>query len=507
MTLKDLQPYPVWQYFEEICQIPRPSKKEERISAFLLEFAKKHRLEAKQDEVGNVLIKKKATAGMENLPLVVLQSHIDMVCEKNADTVHDFAQDPIRPIVDGEWVRAEGTTLGADDGIGMAAQLAILASDTICHGALECLFTVDEETGLTGAFALQPDFLEGNILLNLDSEDEGEMFIGCAGGMDTVAAIPIKYTTTCSVATSAATSIKASVLPTVTLFAAKVSVKGLLGGHSGDDINKGRGNAIKILTRFLWELNNKYGIYLSAIDGGNLRNAIPREANVVFVLPSDCKEKLMADFNVYGAEMENVWRLTEGRLVLELESVDMPEKRLDAQTTTNLLNALYACPHGVFAMSYRMPGMVETSTNLASVKMQSVHSTDNDGTQIIITTSQRSDIDSEKKNIANMVASVFRLVNAQVTHNGGYPGWAPNPHSSILKVALSTYKKLFGKEPLIRSIHAGLECGLFLEKYPNMDMLSFGPTLKGVHSPDERVNIKSVEMWWTHLLEILKTIK
>lgn len=481
-VFEGLKPEAVWGYFEEICQVPRPSKKEGKIIAYLLDWAKKHNLEAKRDDAGNVLIKKPATKGKENAPTVILQAHMDMVCEKNSDTVHDFDKDPIQPYVDGEWVRAKGTTLGADDGIGMAAQMAVLTSTDIAHGPIECLFTVDEETGLTGAFALQPGFLRGNILLNLDSEDEGEMFIGCAGGIDTV--INMGYKTEKTPAGA---------------FAVRIQVKGLQGGHSGDDINKGRGNAIKILNRFLWDLNAKYGIRVSVLEGGNLRNAIARESFAVITFPEQHKESVRVDFNIYSAEMENVWKITEPGLQLALESTDVPGEVLTQESTDALVNALYACPHGVFSMSYRMPGLVETSTNLAAVRF-------NEPNNILITTSQRSDVNSEKFNVANMVESVFTLAGAKVEHGEGYPGWAPNPDSPVVKVAVDSYKRLFGKEPIVRSIHAGLECGLFLEKYPNMDMVSFGPTLRGVHSPDEKINIKTVEMWWSHLVDILQNL-
>ena len=479
-VFQGLQPSAVWEYFEEICQVPRPSKKEGKIMAFLLDWAKKHDLEACRDEAGNVLIKKPAAPGRENAPTVVLQAHMDMVCEKNSDTAHDFDKDPIRPYVDGEWVRAKGTTLGADDGIGMAAMMAVLTSKDIAHGPVECLFTVDEETGLTGAFALRPGFVSGHILLNLDSEDEGEMFIGCAGGIDTV--VRMKYETESAPCDA---------------FALKVQVKGLQGGHSGDDINKGRGNAIKILNRFLWDLNAKYGIRLALLEGGNLRNAIAREAWAVCVIDGNHKEDARVAFNVYMAEMENVWRVTEPGLQLSLESADTPSLVLTKKDTDALLNALYACPHGVFSMSYRMPGLVETSTNLAAVRFEKENT-------VLITTSQRSDVDSEKMNIANMVEAVFKMAGAEVEHSEGYPGWAPNPDSPVVKVAVESYKRLFGKAPVVRSIHAGLECGLFLEKYPKMDMVSFGPTLRGVHSPDEKVNIKTVEMWWSHLVDMLE---
>lgn len=480
--LKGLKPEAVWAYFEEICRIPRPSRKEQKMTAWLMDFASKNGLEAIQDEVGNVLIRKSAVKGRENAPGVVLQSHMDMVCEKNSDVRHDFEHDAIQPYVDGEWVKARGTTLGADDGIGMAAALAVLASKDIRHGALECLFTVDEETGFTGAFALKPGFFTGKILLNLDSEDEGELFIGCAGGIDTL--INMRYD---------------KMVTPAHKFAVKVNIKGLQGGHSGDDINKGRGNAVKILNRFLWDLNNKYGILVACFEGGNLRNAIAREAQAVIVFDDILKENVRIDFNIYAAEMGSVWKISEPGLCLELESTDMPDNVLTGEASARLLNALYACPHGVFTMSQRMPGLVETSTNLAAVRF-----IENDS--ILITTSQRSDVDSEKLNIAHMVASVFRLAGAKVEHGDGYPGWAPNPDSAILKTAVASYKRLFGKEPLVRSIHAGLECGLFLEKYPYMDMVSFGPTLRGVHSPDEKIEIATVEKWWIHLVDILEQV-
>ncbi|MDE5611103.1 MAG: beta-Ala-His dipeptidase, partial [Odoribacter sp.] len=323
---------------------------------------------------------------------------------------------------------------------------------------------------------------KGRILLNLDSEDEGEMFIGCAGGVDTVVRLPYEKEQT-----------------SAGQFAVRITLKGLQGGHSGDDINKGRGNAIKILNRFLWDMNEKYGISVASFEGGNLRNAIAREAVAVIAFDGKYKEQVRVDFNVYAAEMENVWKLTEPALKMDLESEDLPKEVLTAVSTKSLLDALYACPHGVYSMSYRMPGMVETSTNLAAVRFV-------ENNTILITTSQRSDVDSEKMNIAHMVASVFRLAGADVEHGEGYPGWAPNPNSAILKVAVDSYKRLFGKEPVVRSIHAGLECGLFLEKYPGMDMISFGPTLRGVHSPDEKVNIETVEKWWKHLVDILENL-
>ena len=482
MEKKDLKPAAVFHYFEEICQVPRPSKKEEKIVAYLKEFGKKHNLETKVDEVGNVLIKKPASKGMENCKTVVLQSHVDMVCEKNNNVSHDFLTDPIETIIDGEWMKANGTTLGADNGIGVATELAILADDTLEHGPIECLFTIDEETGLTGAFALKEGFMNGDILLNLDSEDEGELFIGCAGGIDSVAEfnyyeadVPNGY------------------------FCCKIEVKGLKGGHSGGDIHLGRANANKILNRFLTLAFNKYDLYLCEIDGGNLRNAIPREAHAIIAIPEANKHDLRTDLNVFTAEVQAEYAVTDPDMELILSSEPARAKAIDADTTQRLLQTLYAVPHGVYAMSQDIPGLVETSTNLASIKMKP-------GNIIRIETSQRSSTASSKQDIANMVRTVFEMGGAVVTFGDGYPGWKPNTHSEILEIATASYKRLFGVDAQVKAIHAGLECGLFLDKYPGLDMISFGPTLQGVHSPDERMLIPTVEKFWLHLTDILKHI-
>ncbi len=481
-VLEQLNPQPLWNYFEDICQVPRPSKKEEKIIAFLLDFAKNNNLNAKTDEIGNVLISKPATKGKEDVPTVILQSHIDMVCEKNSDKEFNFDTDAIVPIIDGEWVKADETTLGSDDGIGMAAQMAVLTSNDIEHGPIECLFTVDEETGLSGAFALQPGFLTGDILLNLDSEDEGELFIGCAGGIDTLAELDVVKEKTPG-----------------NSFAMKIMVRGLLGGHSGDDIHKGRGNANKILARFLWKAIRNYGVRMAGFNGGNLRNAIAREAYAVVIVPNVQKEKLVAEINMFSADVEFEFERTEPNLVVDHSSTNLPETVLTQASQEQLINLLYACPHGVLEMSTRMKDMVETSTNLASVKFV-------EDEKIVITTSQRSEIDTRKFYASEMVRSVFELGGASVRHSDGYPGWAPNPDSKILKVAVASYKKLFGNKPVVRSIHAGLECGLFLEKYPKLDMVSFGPTIRGAHSPDERINIETVDKFWKHLVDVLENI-
>jgi dipeptidase D len=479
--MKNLEPAPLWSFFYEITQLPRPSKKEGHVINYLKTFGKKHKLETKTDAAGNILICKPASKGYENSKKLILQAHMDMVCEKNSDMIFNFETDAIQTYIDGDWIKAKGTTLGADNGIGMSLMLAVLNSNDIKHPALECLFTVDEETGLTGAFALGPNFLSGEVLINLDSEDDGEIFVGCAGGIDTTA--KLAYT---------------SEKTPDNYFAFSVSVKGLKGGHSGDDIDKGLGNANKILNRFLWTVNKKMDLRLHSFDGGNLRNAIAREAVAVASVPWAEKENVRVLFNHFVMEMETEKGNIEPSMRLELESETPPETAINKATSNALLNVLYACPHGVKAMSMDMPGLVETSTNLASVKMK-------EGNIIIITTSQRSSVESEKYDIANEVEAVLTLAGASVTHGDGYPGWKPNLQSDMLKKAQSSYQKLFAEEPKIRAIHAGLECGLFLEKYPYLDMISIGPQMYGVHSPDERLSISSTQKCWKWLVEILAT--
>lgn len=449
---------------------------------YLESFAKKYKIAIKKDAAGNILMSKPAIPGLENLPTVILQSHMDMVCEKNKGTVHDFDKDPIETVVDGNWLHAKGTTLGADNGIGVAAELAILASDNIEHGPIECLFTVDEETGLTGAKALEKGFMTGNILLNLDSEDEGEIFMGCAGGKDTQATFHYESLDT---------------NPHMEYFV--IDVKGLNGGHSGGEIHKGLGNANKVLVRYLYLLKEKADFNLCSIQGGNLRNAIAREAHAVIGLYPEDKETARILLNQYAADVENELKHIDPKVQVSMESTDRPEKYISDIWAQKIIWALHACPHGVIGMSHDIEGLVETSTNLASVKIGP------DDT-IVVGTSQRSSIESCKNMIANQVASVFKLADAVVKHGDGYPGWAPNPDSEILKVAQETYKRLFHKDAKIMAIHAGLECGLFLEKYPHLDMISFGPTLREVHSPNERIQIDTVGLWWAHLLELLKSI-
>lgn len=475
-----LEPKKVFEFFAEILQIPRPSKKEDKIIEYLLKWGNDRKLDTQRDEIGNVLIRKPATKGLEAKPWVCLQSHMDMVCEKNSDKVFDFEKDSIETYIEDGWLKAKGTTLGADDGIGMAMALAILDSDDIEHGNIECLFTVDEETGLSGAEALGEDFLNSRILINLDSEDEGELFIGCAGGKDTMGKLPYELEQS----------------PEGKAY--KISVFGGKGGHSGDDINKGLANANKVLNRILWTLNDALVYALASFEGGNLRNAIAREANAVVVVDQENAKEMIEMVKKYNDDIRFEFRSSEPNLGVKIEEVECPKEVIDPMTQEDLLNVLYAIPHGVLAMSREIPNFVETSTNLASVKM-----VDN---CFVIATSQRSSIETAKDAACDRNEACLRLVGADVTHGDGYPGWVPNPQSKILKIAEQSYEKLFGKKPIVRAIHAGLECGLIGEKYKGMDMISFGPTLRGVHSPDEKLEIKTVEMCWRHTLDILKNV-
>jgi dipeptidase D len=480
--MKNLQPALLWNHFHEITQIPRPSKKEEKMIAYLQSFAQNNGLNYTIDAAGNVLIRKPSTNGNPHTKTLILQAHIDMVCEKNTDVDFNFDTDAIQYYIDEDFIRAKGTTLGGDNGIGMAMMLAILESKDLKHPALECLFTVDEETGLTGAFALDNQLLNGEVLINLDSEDDGVIFIGCAGGIDTTATLNYE-----------------SVPTPEGFFTFNVQVKGLKGGHSGDDINKGLGNANIVLNRFLWQLNRKMDVRIHSFDGGNLRNAIAREAKAVCSVPWSEKEIIRVELNHYIALIETELLQTEPNLKITLESESFIEKSIDKNSSEKLLNALYACPHGVKAMSADMPGLVETSTNLASVKML-------DNQRIRITTSQRSAVESSKHDIAHQVESVFLLAGAEVTHGDGYPGWKPNVNSEILRIAEACYSTLFNQKAEVKAIHAGLECGLFLAKYPHLDMISIGPQMYGVHSPDERLSISSTQKCWNWLIEILKNV-
>lgn len=447
--LTKLAPCEVWTEFEAITRVPRPSKKEEKIRDYLVGWAKEHGLEYRCDETGNVVIRKPATTGYEGRPTVILQSHMDMVCEKNSDVAFDFEHDAIRTRIDDGWVRAEGTTLGADDGIGMAAALAMLASATVAHPALEALFTVDEETGLTGAFGLGEGMLTGKYLINLDSEDEGELFIGCAGGVDTVA------------------KFSPMVTPAPDGFEYfRIDVKGLAGGHSGDDIEKGRANSNKLMARLLYELL-PYGPVLNRFDGGNLRNAIPREAFAVFGVPAETAGDVCERCRAFAVEIVEEFKYTEPNLQMTLNKIEWVEWVLDPVTMQSLVGALVGLPNGVLAMSHAVEGLVETSSNLASVKFGA------EG--IVVTTSQRSSVESAKRYAAQTVEAVLRLSGAEVAHSDGYPGWSPDPDSYLLHVTEQCYERLFAVKPKVRAIHAGLECGLFLEKYPELDMVVVRP--------------------------------
>ncbi|MDE5688235.1 MAG: aminoacyl-histidine dipeptidase [Paramuribaculum sp.] len=474
MTVKELEPKRVFEIFDEITKVPRPSKKEAKIRQYLIDFAKKNNLDVKTDEVGNVVMTKPATPGHENAPTVILQGHMDMVCESN-DKSFDFDNNPIETEIDGEWIKAKGTTLGADNGIGVAASLAILTEPELVHGPLEALFTVDEETGMTGAFGIGDGMINGDILLNLDSEDDAELFVGCAGGVDTVCTFTYN---------------RSFAPKDFTYF--KIDISKGQGGHSGGDIHLGHANANKLLARFLFNLSKEYEISIAEIDGGNLRNAIPRAAHAVIGVHTSRKENVRVALNNYIADIENEYAGIEPTLEITMESVPTPDFCIDSNTCTNLVRALYSAPHGVVSMSRELEGLVETSTNLASVKMVC----DN---QIVVTTSQRSSVDSRKWDIANQVEALFLLAGAEVKHGEGYPGWQPNMQSPIMKIASEAYKELYGITPAIKAIHAGLECGLFLQKFPHLDMVSFGPTLRGVHSPSEKMHIPAVERFYEQL--------
>lgn len=480
--LSNLKPELVWKYFENITKVPRPSKKEEKIIQFLFDFAVKHQLEVKSDDAGNILIKKPAYKGYENHKTVVLQSHLDMVCEKNKGVEIDFDNDPIQPYIDGNWVKAKGTTLGADDGIGVAAEMALLASSDIPHPPLECLFTVDEETGLTGAFQMKEGFFDGKILINLDSEDEGEIFIGCAGGINTIAEFEIK---------------KKDVPSDSKAF--KIDIEGLKGGHSGDEIHKGFGNAVKLINRFLLKASKNHKIKLHKIEAGSKHNAIPREGYAIFTVKSERANKIEKAYKEYAEEIKREIGVREPNMHFSIEETKLPKYVLSKNLQKSLIYAIYANPHGVHAWSPDIDDFVETSNNLAYVQVI------NDK-KIKVLNSERSSLESGKDDIAQKVASVYELANADVSFTEGYPGWAPDPDSEILKISEDSYKRLFNKKPVVRAIHAGLECGLFLKKYPYLDMISIGPELVDVHTPEEKIDIKTVEMWWDHLLDILKNI-
>ncbi|MBQ4175359.1 MAG: aminoacyl-histidine dipeptidase [Prevotella sp.] len=482
MNKNELKPARVFEQFAKINEIPRPSKHEEQMIEYLKSFGESRGLETLVDETGNVIIRKPATPGYENKDTIILQSHMDMVCEKLVDVDFDFNKDAIQTYIDGEWLCAKGTTLGADDGIGCAIELAILDSDDIEHGPLECVFTRDEETGLTGAEGMKSGFMKGDMLINLDSEDEGQIFVSCAGGRNTTATFHFER----------------EAAPEGWFFV-KASLKGLTGGHSGDDINKKRANALKVLARFLYQTQERYGLRLVSFNAGKLHNAIPRDGIIVFGVPFDKKEDVRVDWNVFTSLVEEEYHVTEKNMQFDMESADAAPV-LPQDVSTRIVQALQAVDNGVFAMCQdeEISWLVETSNNVASVETKE--------NEIKVVASQRSNVMSALDNQAATIKAVFQLAGAEVVQGEGYPAWKMNPNSKMTALAVESYKKLFGKAPKVLGIHAGLECGLFSEKYPNLDMVSFGPTLRGVHSPDERLLIPTVQMVWDHLLDILKNV-
>jgi len=483
MSEEKLTPRRVFDIFRRINGVPRPSKHEEKMMAFLQDFAQENGLDCRTDDAGNVLISVPPTEGREKDPCVVLQGHMDMVCEKVKGLDFDFETQAIESYVDGDWMRARGTTLGADDGIGVAIALAAATDPAVEHGPMECLFTRDEETGLTGAFAIQPGFMHGQMLINLDSEDEGEMFVGCAGGVNTTATFHFHR----------------EPVPEGCL-AMRISVDKLTGGHSGDDIDKRRANANKVLARLLYAVWAKSQARLIRIHGGNLHNAIPRDAEAVIAVPMQDKEHVCVLVNQLAADIQREFHAEEPSMEIRLETdADNREQAIDAETARRLILALQAVHNGVLEMNQDIPSLVETSSNLANIRTHE--------DSVTILSSQRSSSLSARRHMSDIFSAPFLLAGAEVAVGDGYPGWEPNAKSELLRITVEAYRKLFGKEPVVRAIHAGLECGLFSEKYPGLDMISFGPTLRGVHSPDERLLIPTVQMVWEHLVEILRNIR
>ena len=482
MNKNELKPARVFEQFAKINEIPRPSKHEEQMIEYLKTFGESRGLETVIDETGNVIIRKPATPGFEDKDTIILQSHMDMVCEKLVDVDFDFNKDAIQTYIDGEWLCAKGTTLGADDGIGCAIELAILDSDDIEHGPLECVFTRDEETGLTGAEGIKAGFMKGNMLINLDSEDEGQIFVSCAGGRNTTATFHFER----------------EAAPEGWFFV-KASLKGLVGGHSGDDINKKRANALKVLARFLYQTQERYGLRLVSFNAGKLHNAIPRDGVIVFGVPFEKKEDVRVDWNVFASALEEEYHVTEKNMQFDMESTEAAPV-LPQDVSTRIVQAMQAVDNGVFAMCQdeELSWLVETSNNVASIE------TCENAMKVVA--SQRSNVMSALDNEAATIKAVFQLAGAEVVQGEGYPAWKMNPNSKLTALAVASYKKLFGKDPKVLGIHAGLECGLFSEKYPHLDMVSFGPTLRGVHSPAERLHIPTVQMVWDHLLDILKNV-
>ena len=481
MTIKDLNPALVWNIFDQITKVPRPSKKEEKIREYLVNFAKEHGIEYKTDAIGNVAMFRPATKGYENAPRVILQGHMDMVCVANDGVEHDFDNDPIKTVIDGEWVRAEGTTLGADNGIGVAAGLAVMIDKDLVTGPVQALFTVDEETSMGGANNLGEGMIDGDILLNLDSEEDGEICMGCAGGVGTKATF--EFTPTPAPAN---------------LKYIDILFKDFQGGHSGTDIDAERACVNKLIMRFIWNTMAKREVKLAYIKTGDKHNAIPVKAEAIIGVKPEDVDATIAELEAFTATIKNEYKHTEKDMKILSSIVDAPATVIDDCTTKRLVASVYTAPHGVYHMSKEIEGLVETSTNLATINM--------DGNKIYVDTLQRSSVESRKDEMAEIVEAHFTLAGASITHSDPYPGWAPNMESPILNVAIDVYKRLFGETPKTSALHAGLETGLFLINYPNLDMISFGPTLRGVHSPKEKMHIPAVAKFWTYLTSILETI-
>ena len=479
--VRNLEPKELWNHFADLNEVPRPSKKEERVIQFMKDFGDNLGLETIVDEVGNVIIKKPASSGMEDRKTVVLQSHLDMVHQKNRETVFDFDTQGIDMIVEEDWVRANGTTLGADNGIGVATIMAVLASDIIQHPAIEALFTIDEETGMTGAMGLKGGLLEAEIMLNLDTEDDDELTIGCAGGIDVSASGSYGLETSPDLSTGY-----------------KITIKGLSGGHSGMDINKGLGNANKLMNRLLINAGKSCGLRIASIDGGGLRNAIPRESFAEVIVPNDNDVSFQDLVNNYKSVYQSEYSSTDPDLDIVIEKIDTPSQVVDSDFQGKLLRAVYACPNGIYRMSPDIPELVQTSNNLARVLVQ-------DGNYSIQCLT-RSSVDTEKTDLENAIRSNFELMGAEITTGGSYPGWTPRPGSDIVKVMSGLYEELFNSKAHVMACHAGLECGILGTNYPEMEMISFGPNIRGAHSPDEKVQISSVQKYWSFFLETLKRI-
>ena len=480
-ALTQLYPQPLWQWFEQICAIPHPSKHEHALSQHIQQWAKAQGLAVVEDKVGNLIIRKPATAGMENCKIVVLQAHIDMVPQKNADKVHNFETDPIEAYVDGDWVKAKGTTLGSDNGIGMSSALAVLGSKDIKHGPLEVLLTIDEEAGMTGAFGLEAGYLDAEILINTDSEQEGEIYMGCAGGVDAQISVPMSWQA-----------------PEQSNASFSLTMSGLKGGHSGVNIHLGRGNANKLLARFLFKYSDELALELVSFSGGSLRNAIPREANVQFMLPVENIDALKQAIESFQALVREELAVADPGMLLSLAAIDAPTKVMGEEAQNTLIDLLHACPNGVMRMSDEVEGVTETSLNIGVI------STEDESVEILCLI--RSLIDSGREEVTGMLTALSNLSGASIDLSGAYPGWKPDTSSPVMAIVRDTYNDIYKKDPTVMVIHAGLECGLFKEPYPLMDMVSIGPTIRYPHSPDEMVNITTVGQYWELLLAVLERI-